>query len=1107
MAILQRVSFFPNERLDTPDIRSIEAFGLNDWRYFLLGTMSDKSYVLTGFDITNYTTLFTVAGFSLQTSNVVMYHPESTTQAGGFYVYAGTEPNVAVTLSPNATNFVEVDFTTESAVPDVRAFWDSAANPPDGAEFTDTVDTVINLKLSITSNISGFTSGKVPLYKVVTDVNGVATSVTDCRNLFFRLGTGGTTPDANHDFSWPSLPDATHAQFETPSTSTGYTSTNAPWQGGDKNLKNFKDWMDAIMTSLKEIKGVPYWYMSGGGGGGIGITGAYQNSALTILQNGTWQHNPSTLGSLVLLSGSKIVRLGFANDPVLSAFAGVDLTTFPAFYVILPKSDVAVTYGFGDDAATPVTPKSISAFSSSSISVATGGNYASGGGKIMVRSEEFTYTSYTPGTGLFSGVSPDPSGLVQAGDDVYALESGGVGYYHYSATAKVPGKTSPNISEGAERVIWLAVYNGTNMMSLKNGDLEQGEEIEVGDNTSLNVLDYIGSPSEAATIPAYSSTSATDTKTGESSYNSLAADNLTVRASRLTQMVADKAQDKTIGLLPSGYTAIVNTTNALNQDITFTGGGTLNIAVPSSANNGTIGLTGTLSLAANQAAYFTVDRNAAFSFADLTALTIANISAVPLDEKTFIFAYRLAGTDIWLWDGKEVPVGTTYTPEAILNIVNQDRSLKMVRGGTFTWNSGTGQLSFTADAFIQAPGLAENRNTIPFSTQSPITLASDGDVAYVQINRDAGIAANLTVTVAAISSVPVSQDVVVIARRLGTDVLIGTGTILLRDGEALLLDGALNEINNHFDLIKLRAQRPNTTVVDVSDALSQLADGTKLIIPFNQGVVDYGGGTIDFAAGTITGGGAAFTGATGTLGASQEMYFAVALLSGSPNVLGVVPGTPAAIGSASYATFPASSIPIAQVRVFSDAGSVVQAIPQTDIYQSSGTGSGGGSGSTTGRSGQDAIGLGATSVTVVFSSPLLTADYVPVVSMVNTVDASPQFQPLLVSNKTTNGFTVKWNDATDSANYELAYSVPNIQTQVGESPVGLAQTSLTITLPIALSGTTYAPIAQLVDYVDGSPQFQPTVVTAKTTTTFTVQWNAPTDSANYKIAYQASEYQ
>ena len=158
MAVLQRVAFYPNERLDTSDARSLEAFGLNDWRFFLSGVMSNTSTILTGFDISNYSQIFSAPGFQIETDNAVVFHPESTTQAGGFYVFAGTEPNETVTLSPSSTNFVEMDFESVSAVPDIRAFWDQAANSNVGAEFTDTVDTVINLGLVISSNTSGFTS-------------------------------------------------------------------------------------------------------------------------------------------------------------------------------------------------------------------------------------------------------------------------------------------------------------------------------------------------------------------------------------------------------------------------------------------------------------------------------------------------------------------------------------------------------------------------------------------------------------------------------------------------------------------------------------------------------------------------------------------------------------------------------------------------------------------------------------------------------------------------------------------------------------------------------------------------------------------------------------
>ena len=122
------------------------------------------------------------------------------------------------------------------------------------------------------------------------------------------------------------------------------------------------------------------------------------------------------------------------------------------------------------------------------------------------------------------------------------------------------------------------------------------------------------------------------------------------------------------------------------------------------------------------------------------------------------------------------------------SVAYQDRNTKLVRGGTWAWTSSTGFLSFTADAAIQVPGLPESRNNIPFSTQSPITLSADGQAAYVDINRTAGAAANLTVSVASISALTQNPDRVIIARRVGTDVILGNSSILLPDGTSRQVD-------------------------------------------------------------------------------------------------------------------------------------------------------------------------------------------------------------------------------------------------------------------------------------------------------------------------------
>lgn len=129
---------------------------------------------------------------------------------------------------------------------------------------------------------------------------------------------------------------------------------------------------------------------------------------------------------------------------------------------------------------------------------------------------------------------------------------------------------------------------------------------------------------------------------------------------------------------------------------------------------------------------------------------------------------------------------------------NQDRNLKLIRGGDWTWNSTTGELSFTSDAFIQVMGLTEERNTID-TASSPITLDADGKVAYVEINRSPGANANLTVLTAFSNVLVHTDNTVVIARRIGTEVIVGTKSLSFTDGETKKLDEAANRTLSNLE--------------------------------------------------------------------------------------------------------------------------------------------------------------------------------------------------------------------------------------------------------------------------------------------------------------------
>lgn len=73
----------------------------------------------------------------------------------------------------------------------------------------------------------------------------------------------------------------------------------------------------------------------------------------------------------------------------------------------------------------------------------------------------------------------------------------------------------------------------------------------------------------------------------------------------------------------------------------------------------------------------------------------------------------------------------------------------------------------------------------------------------------------------------------------------------------------------------------------------------------------------------------------------------------------------------------------------------------------------------------------------------------------------------------------------------------------GEVAVSLNANNAVVTFPAALNGGNSTPkvIAWFINTTDANPQFQDVEVTARSSTGFTATWNAPLDSANYKLAY------
>lgn len=299
MAVLQRVRVISNERLDLPDFLNLDAFGNADWSAFVEKFFSDSPVIISGFDIDTPVTLIgtSTSSVSVNIDGGMLFHPTSTGGAGGFFVGASGSAQQSVSLTAGQTNFVEMDQTTSTGAADVRAIWDeSGGSDGSGEEFTQTVDTVTDLEVDVTVNTTGFTGGSVPIAKVVVDSSGFITSITDSRNLIFRLGSGGTSPDPLNKFSWPNVPSG-FDRVDTPVTVSSVTGVN-PFQGSDKNIPNMKDWMDAVMSRISELQGSSYWFSNGGAISGGSLSDLWWDSVGSIFTTSgvfSWDSTTSTL--------------------------------------------------------------------------------------------------------------------------------------------------------------------------------------------------------------------------------------------------------------------------------------------------------------------------------------------------------------------------------------------------------------------------------------------------------------------------------------------------------------------------------------------------------------------------------------------------------------------------------------------------------------------------------------------------------------------------------------------------------------------------------------------------------------------------------------------
>lgn len=290
----------------------------------------------------------------------------------------------------------------------------------------------------------------------------------------------------------------------------------------------------------------------------------------------------------------------------------------------------------------------------------------------------------------------------------------------------------------------------------------------------------------------------------------------------------------------------------------------------------------------------------------------------------------------------------------------QDRNAELVEGGSWSLSGTT--LTWGSDAYIQIPGLQDGRNTIPAGNA---TMA-DGTIAYVDVNRDAGVNTNLTVSVVAVNAMTFNQNRIVIARKINGHVIIGNSMLLI-DGESkalragvsdqILAAGGHSSNADKTGQLRLLARSPGSNKMDVTPANKVAVDGTQFGTPLKNLFLRFGGAVIRwqtgqvFAADDSTPLGVDLTTAPpSTIATGQYRWYSVTVIPSTLNGVSEITGQIILLAASADGASPtlapkapyAKGLQLGQVCL-QNVGGTIQNIVQTNVSQN-GVGGSGGSG-------------------------------------------------------------------------------------------------------------------------------------------------------------------
>lgn len=243
-------------RVDVPTLRALESAVAADFDSVVGRIMTGAlPVVVRGFLLANFGAGTQATAVQLATADSILANLNASQSGSFLWVPANRavevlDPSlnsrVSGSWTAGQTNFVGLDLTRDAAAStsDLVEF----KNPNTNLEVPKEVPLarVLDYKIVISTTPFSAQPNLVPIAKVVTNGTNQVSSVTDARNMLFRLATGGDNPTNLTTYGWP--------------TGRAQSTLLNSFSGGDRSIASMRDLVQALESRIWEIGGGEDWY-------------------------------------------------------------------------------------------------------------------------------------------------------------------------------------------------------------------------------------------------------------------------------------------------------------------------------------------------------------------------------------------------------------------------------------------------------------------------------------------------------------------------------------------------------------------------------------------------------------------------------------------------------------------------------------------------------------------------------------------------------------------------------------------------------------------------------------------------------------------------------